>query len=489
MMKRTFVIILSFLLTVSLTACGSGSSNTSLSSGSSSSTESNSLTTTASNNNNTATTSESTTASSKEKTFGDIIVFDDLEIVFGNDINWTTVSNQFSDKNGMKAFLVPITIKNTKAETHGLNMFYYSQYGSKGTKLESAGSFFDNEVGSGGDMRSGAVKESVMAFLYDGDGDYYVEFEKPLGDTIEVRLTIVWEDSSASVLSDTPASIVSSTPSVSNNVPSFGDVIKFDDLEMVFGNKITWSTVSNQFSDKNGMAVFLVPVSIKNTKSETHGLNMFYYTQYGSQGTKLESVGSFFDNEIGSTGDMRSGASQEVAMAFLYDGDGDYYIEFKKPFGETIEIRLPVNKSDSYDTYSVGNFSLKYNPERNIAKNESGGVSIEFDDEDAMLIISPVQNPSTTDLSSLLESTIENLNKNIGIADAAEITKYEVVIDGSAGIGMNYSVDDNTDICAIDVIAVNSSQGIYEIIAIQYPERVNYADEIIGIIRSIEFKK
>ena len=339
--KKTSIVIATILASLMLlSACSSGSSNPPSGGNSSSSSSSSGGGSTTPPEN----TTEPKPDQKKDKTFGDLIEFDDLDIVFGNDIAWTAVSNQFSDKNGEEVFLVPITVKNTKDETHGLNMFYYTQFGSQGTKLDSIGHFFDNEIGSAGDMRSGAVQESVMAFLYDGDGDYYVEFSTMFGKAIEVRLPIIWEDNSASQLSDTPATLISSSPSVSSDVKTFGDVFEFDDIEIVFSPDIAWSTVNNQFSDKNGMDVFLIRVTIKNIKDETHGLNMFYYTQFGSQGTKLDGIGHYFDNEIGSAGDMRSGASQDVSMAFLYDGDGDYYVEFSTMFGKAIEVKLPIKK-------------------------------------------------------------------------------------------------------------------------------------------------
>ena len=262
-----------------------------------------------------------------EKTFGDLIKFDDLEIVFGNKITWTAVDNEFSEKNGAEVFLVPITIKNVKDESHGLNFMYYKIFGSKGTELDSVGAFFDNDVWSSGNMRSGAVQECVMSFMYDGDGDYFVEFSTLFGKKIEVKLPIVWEDVSASLLSDNPA-ILTASLAISNDALTFGDSFEFDDLEMVFGSNIVWATIDNQYSDKNGRDVVLVPLTIKNIKDETHGLNFMYYTMYGSHGRKLDSVGTFFDNEAWNSGELRSGASQEVVMAFLYDGDGDYYVEF-----------------------------------------------------------------------------------------------------------------------------------------------------------------
>ena len=129
---------------------------------------------------------------------------------------------------------------------------------------------------------------------------------------------------------------------------SFGSTFTFDDLEITIGNaeNITWAKIENQYSDKNGADVIVLPVTVKNLKDETHSLNMFYYSFYGSAETELGSVSSYFsDTDIGFAGDMRSGASMTSAFHILYDGDGDYYIEFSQFYPtEKIEVKLPITK-------------------------------------------------------------------------------------------------------------------------------------------------
>ena len=55
---------------------------------------------------------------------------------------------------------------------------------------------------------------------------------------------------------------------------------------------------------------------------------MFYYDVYGSQGTEVKSLNSYFDENIDDAGDLRSGASYTKYIYFLYDGNGKYDIEF-----------------------------------------------------------------------------------------------------------------------------------------------------------------
>lgn len=148
------------------------------------------------------------------------------------------------------------------------------------------------------------------------------------------------ESSPEPKLEETPESAPEFTPELSEL--TYGDTFEFDGLEITFGTDIKSATLVNQFSDLDGSDVIVVPMTIKNTSNETHGLNMFYYSIYGSSGTSAKDVSAYFDNDVAYAGDMRSGASLETYMHILYDGDGDYYVEFSQFFGDTIEVKLPI---------------------------------------------------------------------------------------------------------------------------------------------------
>ncbi len=129
---------------------------------------------------------------------------------------------------------------------------------------------------------------------------------------------------------------------------TFGSTFVFDDLEITIGNAedVTWTTIDNEFSENNGKDVIVLPVTVKNLKSESHSLNMFYYKIYGSAGTEADTASAYFsDSDIEFAGDMRSGASITSAFHIVYDGDGDYYIEFSEMLSsEKIEVKLPIAK-------------------------------------------------------------------------------------------------------------------------------------------------
>jgi uncharacterized membrane protein YvbJ len=132
------------------------------------------------NNNQTTNNGFSNTTNNNKKkniALDEKFTFDDLEISLGTDFSFTTINNQYSDYNGKEIIKMPITVKNLKDETHGLNMFYYSVYGSNGTKLDTPSSYFDDSVDFAGDLRTGASYTKYLYFLYDGNGTYTVEFD------------------------------------------------------------------------------------------------------------------------------------------------------------------------------------------------------------------------------------------------------------------------------------------------------------------------
>lgn len=124
---------------------------------------------------------------------------------------------------------------------------------------------------------------------------------------------------------------------------SYGDTFVFDEFEMVISDSIEWTTLDNPYSELDGADIALIPVHIKNNSDETGNINMFYIKLYGSKGTELEDVAFYFDNILGYNGDLRPQAEADAYLAVVYDGDGDYYVEFDDIFNKC-EVKLPISK-------------------------------------------------------------------------------------------------------------------------------------------------
>ena len=144
-----------------------------------------------------------------------------------------------------------------------------------------------------------------------------------------------------------PNETITPTPTPASTDISFGDTFVFDNLEITFINETEWVILDNEFDENHGADVLRIPMTVKNISEETYGLDSASYTIYGPKGTQLDLVNFYFDNNVSDAGDMRSGAVQDTNMYVLYDGDGDYYIEFEELFtlAETkVEVKLPIAK-------------------------------------------------------------------------------------------------------------------------------------------------
>lgn len=119
---------------------------------------------------------------------------------------------------------------------------------------------------------------------------------------------------------------------------------EFDNLEITIGSNYEFTTIDNQFSDEYGKDVIKLPITVKNLKDETHSLNMFSYSVFGSQGTELStSISTYFDDGVDEAGDLRPEASHSKYIYFLYDGDGTYTIEFDD-WVNKIDINIEIKK-------------------------------------------------------------------------------------------------------------------------------------------------
>jgi len=130
-----------------------------------------------------------------EITFGDMFIFDGVEITIHDGVQMHKVENSFADEYDTDVFSVPITIKNISGETHSLSAYNMYFYSPAGIAIDKIHFYFDDDFSRKGDMRSGATLESKMFIMYKGDGDYWIEFKTYDSKTfepikLEVRLPI-----------------------------------------------------------------------------------------------------------------------------------------------------------------------------------------------------------------------------------------------------------------------------------------------------------
>ena len=135
----------------------------------------------------------------------------------------------------------------------------------------------------------------------------------------------------------------SNSNTAKNNKYDLGNTFVFDGLELTFDSNYSFSTVENSYSEHNGKSVIKLGVNVKNVSSQKNSLNMFYYNLFGSQGTELDSITSYFDDTIDYAGDLKPEASYKTYFYILYDGDGKYSIDFDN-YSQEISVEFNVTK-------------------------------------------------------------------------------------------------------------------------------------------------
>ncbi|MCL2593076.1 MAG: hypothetical protein FWD82_06895 [Defluviitaleaceae bacterium] len=79
----------------------------------------------------------------------------------------------------------------------------------------------------------------------------------------------------------------------------------------------------------NGHRVFVLPITVKNTGDATANFSGFGSVRvFGPNGLEMTRIWDFDGSDIIYASGMLPGAIRTTEMAFLFDGDGEYFIEF-----------------------------------------------------------------------------------------------------------------------------------------------------------------
>lgn len=134
--------------------------------------------------------SVSTTENNKNKSNStSSITFDGFEISLGLDVEVFVFEEKYSSHNGKDLIKIPFAIKNVKGESNSLNFWEIKFFGPDGIEIDDMNYNFDDSFKSE-KMRNEAEINCFLYFLYNGDGDYYVEFNDFLNKE-EIKISVI----------------------------------------------------------------------------------------------------------------------------------------------------------------------------------------------------------------------------------------------------------------------------------------------------------
>lgn len=124
----------------------------------------------------------------------------------------------------------------------------------------------------------------------------------------------------------------------------FGDTFTFDGLKITFINEPEWTNINNVYSSLNKAEVFKIPMILENVSEEKHNLNIYTYEQKSPKGEELDKfLSAYFKDDFSYLGKIQPGIRVNTYMYFLYDGDGEYILEFDK-YPSNAKVSLNITK-------------------------------------------------------------------------------------------------------------------------------------------------
>jgi|GEM_PF-1377525 len=114
-------------------------------------------------------------------------------------------------------------------------------------------------------------------------------------------------------------------------------------LQLELHAQIVWDTVTDSYSEYNGVRLFRLPVTVTNTNAEPQIISVRDFTLFGPTGKELGDVGVYYTDDVGySLLNIGPGQTAQAYFSFQHDGPGEYLIAFDTEAGQLdITFTLP----------------------------------------------------------------------------------------------------------------------------------------------------
>jgi len=246
---------------------------------------------------------------------GETFEFDGMEFTIHEGLSWGTIRDTFSDYNGEHYFMLTVTMHNVSDESNGFP-WGVDIFAPNGNALPTIHWWLDeDDIRDSNDILPGVSYTGILHALYVGDGEYIVEFSSWAEmDDITVHIQVELDPDELPVF---------------QTEFELNETFIFDELEITIIDDVQWNVIDDRWSNLDGRLVMSFPITVTNVGDSSNSLNSFDVSTFGPDGIQLDTLrfrGA--DDCVFDSGDIRPGATLNSVLHVLYDGGGEYVLEF-----------------------------------------------------------------------------------------------------------------------------------------------------------------
>jgi hypothetical protein len=251
-----------------------------------------------------------------EFSLGETMDIDGMEITILDDISWGRINAGHSEHYGEYYFYFPIIVTNNSGESSRFPIWRVITFDPNGQELDDI-HWDTNEynISRVGNIPDCATQESYIQFLFTGNGQYTIEFlNRRFLNSAYLFFEVEFDEHAVPVI---------------QTEFSLGEMFEFEGLEITFEDDISWGVIDTGRSDLDGEHYFFLPITVTNTSEESRRFP-WNVTTFDPNGREInQRINSLVENnDITRLGGIRTGATAESYFHILFNGSGEYVIEF-----------------------------------------------------------------------------------------------------------------------------------------------------------------
>ena len=248
-----------------------------------------------------------------EFSLGETMDIDGMEITILDDISWGRIHSRHSENDGEYYFYFPIIVTNNSGESNRFPMWRLIIFDPNGQELDDI--HWDTvgyNISGVGNILDGETQESYIQVLFAGNGQYTIEFWDSLNSTY-LFFKVEFDEYAVPVI---------------QTEFSLGEMFEFEGLEITFEDDILGGTVDAGWSDLDGEHYFVLPITVTNTSDASRRFP-WDITVFDPSGSETDDrLTLLFAEDITHSDDILPGATIERYFHILFNGSGEYTIEF-----------------------------------------------------------------------------------------------------------------------------------------------------------------